>query len=82
MRFGVVISGKQKELITAGIKNDKSKPYLEGKEIDRYSINFKGNYLEYIPNKIHRPRTEDLFESKKNNDTTNYWRKPTIKSYI
>lgn len=65
MRFGVVISGKQKELITAGIKNDKSKPYLEGKEIDRYSINFKGNYLEYIPNKIHRPRTEDLFESKK-----------------
>ncbi len=65
LRFGVVITGKQKDLISNEIKNDFSKLYLEGKEIDRYSINSKGNYIEYIPSKIHRARTADLFESEK-----------------
>ena len=93
LRFGVVISGKQKELISNEIKNDTSKPYLEGKEIGPYTINSNGNYIEYVPEKIHRARTKDLFESEKimiqritggntplkaTFDTENYYNKESI----
>lgn len=65
LRFGVVIS-KNKDEIVANEKIDNNyKPYLEGKEIGRYSIDYKGQYLKYIPRLIHRPRTADLFESEK-----------------
>ena len=65
LRFGVVIS-KNKDEIVADEKIDNNyKPYLEGKEIGKYSIDYKGQYLKYIPRLIHRPRTADLFESEK-----------------
>ncbi|WP_346662182.1 Eco57I restriction-modification methylase domain-containing protein [uncultured Methanobrevibacter sp.] len=65
LRFGVVISKNKDELISFNKIDDQYKPFLEGKEIDRYSIDYKGRYIKYVPKLIHRPRTVDLFESEK-----------------
>ena len=42
-----------------------SKPYLEGKEIDRYSLRWQGRYLSYEPEEMHRPKFPALFENEK-----------------
>lgn len=65
LRFGVVISKNKDEIVASEKIDNNYKPYLEGKEIGRYSIDYKGEYLKYIPRLIHRPRTADLFESEK-----------------
>ncbi|MDP1624199.1 MAG: N-6 DNA methylase [bacterium] len=41
------------------------KPYVEGKEIGRYIPPFWSRYLEYLPEKMHRPKYPELFETEK-----------------
>ena len=65
LRFGVVISKNKDEIVGPEKIDENYKPYLEGKEIGKYSIEYKGQYLKYVPKLIHRPRTSDLFESEK-----------------
>ena len=65
LRFGVVISKNKDELIGNDKIDESYKPFLEGKEIDRYFVDYKGRFIKYIPKLIHRPRTADLFESEK-----------------
>ena len=65
LRFGVVISKNKDNLIGFKKVDEKYKPFLEGKEIEKYGINYKGRYLLYQKDLIHRSRTPDLFESEK-----------------
>jgi len=37
------------------------KPFLDGREINRYSIEWKGNYLKYDVKAIHSCKKEDIF---------------------
>jgi len=41
------------------------KPYVEGKEIGRYFSPKWHRYLEYIPEKMHRPKYPEMFETEK-----------------
>lgn len=41
------------------------KPYVEGKEINKYCIPKWNRYLEYIPEKMHRPKYPEMFETEK-----------------
>lgn len=43
--------------------NDKYKPMLDGRNINRYSINWDGTYLKYDINAIHSCKREDIFQS-------------------
>ena len=61
--FGMVISGNKDELVSSE-NNDKNKPFLEGKDIGRYLIYPIHSYIDYIPEKIHRARTPEIFEAK------------------
>ena len=45
--------------------NSKCFPYLEGKDVERYVINYKGIYLEYEPLIMSRPTFPELHENKK-----------------
>ena len=60
--FGMVISGNKDELVFQKQENN-FKPFLEGKDIGRYSIKPIHSYINYIPNKIHRARTPEIFEA-------------------
>ena len=42
-----------------------SKRYIEGKEVERYSIEWQGRYLRYSPEKMRRPKFPALFENPK-----------------
>ena len=42
-----------------------AKPYLEGRDIERYAMYPKGHYLRYIPEEMYSPRSPLLFETKK-----------------
>lgn len=65
IRFGVVISQNFNEVVDIK-KHDKFwKPFLEGDEISRYIINWKGRFLHYESSLLHRSRTPDVFETKK-----------------
>src|SRR5207249_3626905 len=44
--------------------NSKYKKFLEGRDIERYGINFDNKYLLYERAKLHRPRTPEIFEAK------------------
>lgn len=61
--FGVVITKNRDELVSI-VQQKGFKPFLEGKDIGRYSIRPIKKYLNYIISKIHRPRTPKIFESK------------------
>ena len=63
MIFGVVITKNRNEVVFNKFKKD-LKPFLEGKDISRYYIKSIEKYLEYIPDKLHRPRTKEIFETK------------------
>ena len=61
MIFGVVITKNKDEVVFNKYKKG-SKPFLEGKDISRYYIKPVEKYLDYIPSKLHRPRTPEIFE--------------------
>jgi type I restriction-modification system DNA methylase subunit/REP element-mobilizing transposase RayT len=45
--------------------NEKCKPFLEGKDIKRYLINFNSRYILFDRNKLHRARPDYVWESSK-----------------
>jgi len=45
--------------------NSKCVPYLEGKDVEKYSTHYKGIYLEYEPLIMSRPTFPELHENKK-----------------
>ena len=45
--------------------SDIYKPFLLGKDIGRYKIEYKGRYICYDKNRLHRARPEEVFLSKK-----------------
>lgn len=63
MIFGVVIT-KNKDEIVSDYEQPGWKPFLEGKEINRYKINEVSQWLDYKPELIHRPRSKNIFEVK------------------
>lgn len=63
MIFGVVITKNKSEIVFDKQINGKYKRFLEGKDIERYSINFSNKYLLYEKKKLHRARTPEIFEA-------------------
>ena len=63
MIFGVVISKNKDELVFNENIDGKLKPFLEGKDISSYLIKPIHSYLDYIPAKLHRARTKEIFEA-------------------
>jgi adenine-specific DNA-methyltransferase len=60
--FGMVISGNKDELVFKE-ETPLLKPFLEGKDIGRYTIKPIHSFINYVPEKIHRPRTIKIFEA-------------------
>jgi adenine-specific DNA-methyltransferase len=60
--FGVVISGNRDDLVAETPRRG-WKPFLEGRDIERYFIRPSQKYLHYVPDEIHRPRTPRIFEA-------------------
>jgi len=59
-------TGRSKDaLIFDSPKRKTCRRYFEGKEIDRYQMNWQGRYLAYEPKKMHRPKFPELFENPK-----------------
>jgi len=57
--------GGKERLITT-IKNNKNcKPYLEGRDIKKYSTSPTGRFIKYIPEEMYSPRDPKLFETNK-----------------
>ncbi|MHB8156142.1 MAG: Eco57I restriction-modification methylase domain-containing protein [Desulfocucumaceae bacterium] len=42
-------------------ENDNYKPVLDGRDIERYTVKWPGNYLKYDVNAIHSCKREDIF---------------------
>lgn len=63
MIFGVVITKNFDEVVASTQKSSKYKPFLEGRDISRYRINFHQKYLHYDESKLHRARTPEVFET-------------------
>lgn len=61
---GVGKGGKER-LISQSKKSEIDKPYLEGREIKRYTINSLNRYISYLPSEMYSPRDPRLFEAKK-----------------
>lgn len=58
--------GKPKEdFIFSHKANDKCRRYLEGKDIDRYSTHWNGQWLEYDYNVVRRPSLPELLQTDK-----------------
>lgn len=61
MIFGVVISKNIDELVF-NYQEVGMKPFLEGKDISSYLIRNSNKFLKYIPEKLHRARTPEVFD--------------------
>jgi hypothetical protein len=57
--------GGKGRLIETKASTKASRPYLEGREIRRYSIDWVGRYIKYLPDKMYSPRVPELFEGLK-----------------
>lgn len=65
IRFGVVISNNFDHVVSNVKYGSKWKRFLEGNEISSYLINYKGRYINYSSDLLHRSRTKDVFENEK-----------------
>jgi hypothetical protein len=61
--FGVVITKNRDEIVSERPKSG-YKPFLEGRDISRYTIRPTAKYLHYEPKLLHRPRTPAVFEAR------------------
>ncbi len=59
------IVGSLKKDVSDEKINSLYKPFLVGKDIKRYKIDYKGKYICYDRNKLHRPRPKEVFLSRK-----------------
>ncbi len=59
-------TGASKDRLISSEKSTASqKRYVEGKDIGRYKIIWRGTYLDYQPNIMHRPKFPELLENDK-----------------
>ncbi|MDA1050932.1 MAG: N-6 DNA methylase [Planctomycetota bacterium] len=65
IRFGVVISGNFDEVVSDKKLSGKWKPFLEGDEIGAFVTKYRGRFLRYEKELLHRSRTPDIFETRK-----------------
>lgn len=65
IRFGVVISGNLDDVVSYTKRDSKWKPFLEGDEIGPFVTKYRGRYLHYEKDLLHRSRTPDVFETQK-----------------
>ena len=63
-RERLVISQKQLRDLTAA-QRKQCHPMLDGEHLDRYRIEWDGNYLRYIPSELYNPKSRELLESPK-----------------
>lgn len=61
---GIVTPKGKKRFLSDKKETEKHKKFLEGKDIGKYSISYKGKYILYDRNKLHRPRQEEIFNCK------------------
>mgnify|MGYP006290653017 CR=1 FL=1 len=59
------IDGDKNAYVAKEKTSQLSKPLLFGKDIKRYQIHFKNNYIEYNRKLLNRARDESIFKSKK-----------------
>ena len=58
--------GKPKEhYIFSSMHDAKCKPYIEGKEVDRYTLNWRGRFLQYDYHIVRRPSLPELLDTPK-----------------
>ena len=57
--------GGKERLITTDSDAPNAKPYLEGRDIERYATHPTGRFIRYIPSEMYSPRTPELFEHEK-----------------
>ncbi|MBU2617486.1 MAG: N-6 DNA methylase [Euryarchaeota archaeon] len=62
--FNGINAGDEKEDISNQKINKKYHKVLRGRNISRYSLNFKNEYILYDRNRLHRPRDEKIFLAK------------------
>lgn len=59
-------TGASKERLISKVCNAiTGKKYIEGKDFNRYLINWYNKYIDYIPSEMHRPKFPELFENEK-----------------
>jgi hypothetical protein len=60
------ITGASKDrLISTNCDKPTSRKYIEGKNVNRYSLIWDNRYIDYIPSEMHRPKFPELFENEK-----------------
>jgi len=57
--------GGKERLVTTNDTEPFAKPYLEGRDIQRYSISPSESFIRYEPKEMYSPRDPRLFETKK-----------------
>ncbi len=57
--------GGKERLITAISAAKNAKPYLEGRDIERYAIYPTNRFIRYLPREMYSPRSPKLFETAK-----------------
>jgi hypothetical protein len=63
--FSKVDNRIKDDFLFESIIDEKCKPYLEGKDVHRYNINFEKKYLQYDSNIMSRPTFPELHENNK-----------------
>ncbi|PJA14798.1 hypothetical protein COX64_01605 [Candidatus Dojkabacteria bacterium CG_4_10_14_0_2_um_filter_Dojkabacteria_WS6_41_15] len=59
-------TGASKDRLISNSKDKTTqKQYLEGKDVGRYRMSWRGIYLDYLPKQMHRPKFPELFENEK-----------------
>jgi hypothetical protein len=60
------ITGASKDrLISTVCDKPTCRKYLEGKNVNRYSLIWDNRFIDYIPSEMHRPKFPELFENEK-----------------
>jgi adenine-specific DNA-methyltransferase len=57
--------GGKDRLITTKSHSRNAKPYLEGRDINRYEMHPPGRYIQYQSEEMYSPRSPELFEAEK-----------------
>ncbi|MFN4000199.1 Eco57I restriction-modification methylase domain-containing protein [Algoriphagus sp.] len=65
VRNGVATKSGKNDFISKIKESEKYKKLLEAPEIYRYGFKWKGNYINYDKEALHRPRKEEIFLAKK-----------------
>lgn len=59
-----IVGSRERDVSDKRLDNS-YKPFLVGKDIGRYKIDYKGKWICYDRNRLHRPRPEEVFLSNK-----------------